>query len=263
MTTTKTFDAYQLKWIAIIGMFLNHLVLSLHPVLPYWLQFPLYAVGGLTFPIMAFFVVEGYRHTSNLKKYLLRIFLFGLLAQIPHTIAFGIFALNIMFTIALSLLLLILHDKIQKRPLFWLLFVLGCIISLFFDWGIIGLIIVLMYHRITDNNRRRILPSIVSGLFNFIFTLIAIVGLLITGISFSEMVGVGFYTTEYGGFSLSETKGMPIFPALTFAIGCFAAAYFLKNYNGGRGKPMKYFFYIFYPAHLLVLAILVTILGYR
>ena len=263
MTTTKPFDAYQLKWLAIIGMFLNHLVLSLHPALPYWLQFPLYAVGGLTFPIMAFLVVEGYRHTSNFKRYLLRIFLFGLLAQVPHTIAFGIFALNIMFTIFLSLLLLVLYDKIQRRFLFWLIFVLACIISILFDWGIIGPIMVLMYHCITNENRRRILPSIVGGLFNFIFSLLAIAGFLAMGISFSEMVGVGFYLSEYGGFSLSEYGGMPIFPALTFIIGCFAAAYFIKNYNGERGKPMKYFFYIFYPAHLLVLAILVIILGLR
>ena len=263
MTTTKTFDAYQLKWLAIIGMFLNHLVLSLHPVLPYWLQFPLYAVGGLTFPIMAFLVVEGYRHTSNLRRYLLRIFLFGLLAQVPHTIAFGIFGLNIMFTIVLSLLMLVLYDKIQRRFLFWLIFVVACIISVYFDWGIIGPIMVLMYHCITNENRRRVLPSIVGGLFNFIFVLLAIAGFLVVGISFSEMVGVGFSMNEYGGFSLSEYGGIPIFPSLTFIIGCFAAAYFIKNYNGERGKPMKYFFYIFYPAHLLVLAILVIVLGLR
>ena len=73
----QNLDAYKLKWIAIIGMILNHVAIALREVVPFGLQFPLYAVGGLTFPIMAFFVVEGYRHTSNLKRYMLRIFIFG------------------------------------------------------------------------------------------------------------------------------------------------------------------------------------------
>jgi len=63
-------EAYKLKWIAIIGMPLNHMVFALWEILPMWLKFPLFAAGGVTFPIMAYFVVEGYRHTSNLKRYL-------------------------------------------------------------------------------------------------------------------------------------------------------------------------------------------------
>jgi len=83
-------DAYKLKWIAIIGMFFNHMVVTWWDILPIWLAFPLYAAGGLTFPIMAYFVVEGYRHTSSLPKYILRILLVGVIALPFHILALAV-----------------------------------------------------------------------------------------------------------------------------------------------------------------------------
>ncbi|MCL1787473.1 MAG: hypothetical protein FWG38_05765 [Defluviitaleaceae bacterium] len=56
----KTLDAYKLKWVAVIGMILNHVVITWWEIIPALLRIPLYAAGGLTFPIMGYFVVEGY-----------------------------------------------------------------------------------------------------------------------------------------------------------------------------------------------------------
>ena len=126
-------DAYKLKWIAIIGMILNHIPIALREVIPLGLQFPMYAAGGLTFPIMAFFVVEGYRHTSNLRRYMLRIFIFAVIAFIPYVLAFRALRLNIMFTIFLGLLLLYLYDRMKARGLFWVIYACSIIISIFFE----------------------------------------------------------------------------------------------------------------------------------
>ena len=52
-------DAYKLKWIAIIGMVLNHIVIAWWDIVPVGLAVPMYAAGGLTFPILSYFVVEG------------------------------------------------------------------------------------------------------------------------------------------------------------------------------------------------------------
>jgi len=72
----KNLDAYKLKWIAIIGMVLSHMVYAWQDIMPLWLMIPLMATGGLTYPIMGYFVIEGYKHTSDVKKYLLRLFVF-------------------------------------------------------------------------------------------------------------------------------------------------------------------------------------------
>ena len=80
-------DAYKLKWIAVICMILNHMALAWYEILPAWLLFPLCAAGGVTFVIMAFFVVDGYKYTSNLKKYFLRLLVFGIIAQAFYPMA--------------------------------------------------------------------------------------------------------------------------------------------------------------------------------
>jgi len=247
----KNLDAYKLKWIAIIGMFLNHAAMAFPEILPMWMQFVFYAAGGLTFPIMAFFVVEGYKHTSNMKKYLFRIFIFGLIAQIPYMIAFRLFGsgINIMFTIFLGLILLLLYDKIRIRFIFWLIFILFVAVTFFFafDWMIIGPVIMVMYRAISDENRRRTIPAIVAGVFY----------ILLVGLSL-----IGFHSLNAPGMeealaNLEASTGMTMelmWPALAFPVGCFFVAYMLKYFSGERGKRMKYFFYIFYPLHFVVLA---------
>jgi len=124
---TKGNDAYKLKIIAIIGMAIQHSVIVLGDIVPVGFHFPMQLAGGLTFPIMAFLLVEGYRYTSNIKKYLLRLLGFGVIAQVPHMLAFGVmdmgfgfmFAqLNVMFTLLYGLLMVLLHDRMKTRWLF-------------------------------------------------------------------------------------------------------------------------------------------------
>ena len=63
----KHLDAYKLKWIAIIGMVLSHMFYAWWDIMPFWLILVLSGLGGLTFPIMSFFVVEGFyvSHADN------------------------------------------------------------------------------------------------------------------------------------------------------------------------------------------------------
>jgi len=47
----------------------------------------------------------------------------------------------------------------------------------------------------------------------------------------------------------------------TFALGCFAGAILIRNYNNDRGKPAKWLFYVAYPVHLAVIAAVAVALG--
>ena len=248
-------DAYKLKWIAIIGMFANHMVIAWWEILPLWLNFPMYAAGGLTFPIMAYFVVEGYRHTSNLPKYILRLLIFGLIALPFHVLALGVPLgggypiLNIMFTIILSLLVLVLYDKIKARALFWVLFAIVIVpVSLFFfEWYFIGVTTVLLFHIIKNENTRRIVPPIFAGVSWLLLSLLSLVSMQFVD---------GF--EELGGLVADSDFTVVM---MTFVIGCVAAAILLKNFNGERGRRMKWLFYAFYPIHLAILTGVALALG--
>lgn len=76
------------------------------------------AVGRLAFPIFAFLLVEGYRHTSDIRKYFIRLFLFALISEVPFDLAstgqvFDLQKQNIFFTLAAGLIVLYL-GKVAK-----------------------------------------------------------------------------------------------------------------------------------------------------
>jgi len=200
---------------------------------------------------MAFFVVEGYRHTSNLKKYLLRICVFALISMPFYMVAIvgalGMMWLNIMFTIAFSIIVLLLYDKIKIRVLFWLLYALVIlpISFMFFEWSFAGVTMVLLYHIIRNESARRIVPPMFAAISMLLMT-----GLVaISPSEVSEAAHPLFVNPDF----------LPVMA--TFPIGCAAVAFLLKCYNGERGKRMKWLFYAFYPAHLAVLAGVALALG--
>ncbi|MCL2446624.1 MAG: conjugal transfer protein TraX [Oscillospiraceae bacterium] len=248
-------NAFQLKWIAIIGMILNHMVLAWWDIIPTWLAVPMYAAGGLTFPIMAYFVVEGYRHTSNLGKYIGRLALFGLIALPFHALTFGAVMLNILFTIVISLFCLWLYDKMAKvRPLFWIAFVIICFLTVWpvmFDWLIIGPIVVMMTHVIKHEKRRRTLPAILAGIFFFVTTALGTLGAWMLNNMPEDADAV--MLVDIPAIDTSDIVLMAV--SCTFVIGCIAAALLLRNFNGDRGKRMKWAFYIVYPVHLAVIGL--------
>ena len=257
-----SFDAFTLKWIAVIGMIANHVAIGLASVLPLWLMFILYGAGGLTYVIMAYFVVEGYKYTRNLKKYIGRLLIFGLIAQAFHPTVLGVtnvmggpIFLNILFTIILSLLVLLMYDKIKIRVLFWLLFIVACVVAMFMDLFFVGVLVPLLYYTIKKESRRRTLSGVVSGL------LFGIMGL------FVALLPIIYFTT---GEMAEEMKQQVYQSGMTaelmlvmpsFAIGCFLGAILIRNYNGERGKPAKWLFYIVYPTHLAIIALIAVLLG--
>ena len=257
-----SFDAYILKWIAVVGMITNHVAIGLAPALPLLPMIILYSLGGLTYVIMAYFVVEGYKHTSNLKKYIGRLFLFGIIAQAFHPTVLGAtdtvgtgFFLNIMFAIILSLLVLLMYDKIKIRFLFWILFVVALIVSLFMDLAFISVVVPLLYYTIKKESVRRTLPGIIAGIFFLLFGLLA-------GILPMIYLSTGAFAAEI--YAIVETTGMTVelmAVTPTFAIGAFLGAILIRNYNGERGKRAKWLFYIAYPLHLAIIALVAVLMG--
>ena len=230
-------SAFQLKLIAIACMVLDHTAWFFFP--PYEIQsigFVMRLFGKITFPVMAFFIAEGYRHSANLKKYLLRLGIFALLSVIPYSLAFGavldhgLLPNNVYITLFLGLLSLYLTDFTQEGSL-RLLIVAACAgLSYFGDWSVVGVPMIYVFGRAQDKNKR-----IWGGVGVF----------------------VGLYVTN---FLLSHfLDGANISPSQLAIFGAFLSVPLLYLYNGRRGNDAKwaqYLFYWFYPLHLLVLVLI-------
>ena len=212
----KCLDAFTLKMIAIITMVIDHTGAVLFP---YNIWFRM--IGRLSFPIFAFFIVEGFAHTGNMVKYVSRMLFFALLTEPVFDFAFYgkiYFGYqNVMFTFLAALLGLSVMEIVKKRisnDFAAKLVSLGVIITaallaqfLHTDYGAFGVMLVYVYYEL----RERFFEK------HFLSTLVQVV-------------------CETGISRLSAFSTIP-----------------LMLYNGKRGIGIKYLFYTFYPAHLLVL----------
>lgn len=234
METKPFFSGSQLKWIAIIAMLLDHTakINSFHPFFTHSVPFenetssliqlsqeifPIFIlIGRLAFPLFCFLLVEGFIHTSNTKKYLIRLCLFALVSEIPYDLAFShqvidLESQNVFFTLLIGLLVIIGLEKLQDYSIKNVLFSIAIVGTGIYlaEWlrsdygGWIGILLIVVLYLLRD------------------FLLLKCL---------------------LGALVLLQNSWFGLF--------AFILIYF---YNGQRGKQWKYFFYWFYPVHLLVL----------
>lgn len=222
-------SGFTLKVLAIVAMTCDHTALIFADVLPFWALCLLSSGGGLVFPIMAFMLNEGYRHTRSVKRYALRLFLFACVAQVPYWLYLGHLG-NILFTLLLGLGLLYLDDHMDNRPLFWLIACAAALCSIVLDWGVIGIALILMFRHL--EGRERVVKPLL-----FVMAVLVISVLL----------------------NMASGAGLSALPDLLYAVvGTGLCIPLLLGYHGRRGYSLKYLFYIYYPLHILVLGLIAT-----
>lgn len=230
---THGISSFWLKIIAIVAMTCDHAGLIFFPHLPFIAQCLLIMVGGITFPVMAFLLVEGYRYTSNLRAYAIRLGVFALISEVPYWL-FLQHGGNVLFTLLIGLAVLWVDDHVQDS-----LLRLACLLSLFVasafcDWGVIGPVMVMLFYR-GYNTRAGIVLSV----------------------AFVASIG----SLNAGGLLINALKAAGNWGNLPFllysVIGNTSTIPLLFSYNGRRGKiSLKWFFYVYYPAHIAVLGLL-------
>jgi len=222
-----------LKYIAIIAMTIDHIGLFVpfsNPIINITFR----VIGRITFPIMCFFIVEGFKHTSNKKKYGFRLLMFALISQIPWTLIFEntllttkIFTdLNTIFNLLLSFLLLCVVESDMKLTYKSLLIVSICAFSFLTDYKIIGLILAIYFYALMDKQYK-------FALLPLLYIVIIPINIIINNLTGSSLV-----------YSLIINIG------LFLSVPLF---YLYNNKSGSKHIINKYFFYIYYPAHLLAL----------
>lgn len=232
-------NAVHLKVLACIFMLLDHSWLTFFSTEHGfdWMT----CLGRIAFPIFAFQLVEGFVHTHDLKKYLGRMLLFAVIAEIPFNFMCGgkmsyLRHQNVMFTFFLALICMFALEKAKKHgnkvfvPTTILVLIVGYIVGELsaVDYGGYGIWMVLLFYIARNTRHEKII----------------------------QLAGV-FYLNSF----LIYSRALPVTLAgITFSIPEQAFAVlgliFIWLYNGKPGsknKAIQYGCYAFYPIHMIVL----------
>ena len=233
----KKLNSNHLKLIAIIAMTIDHIADLMYPEMPSnMISIILHIIGRLTAPIMFFFICEGFYYTKNLKKYILRLFIFAIISHFAYCFAFGINYIpfssgnifnqtSIMWSLAWSVVALyIVNCKTNlKEWQKWLLVILINLITFSSDYSCIAVMTILSMY----SNRGNLKKQFIS--MSFWILIYAVISYL-------------FVSKVYGLITVGVILVYPL----------------LNVYNGKKGKLkwMKWFFYLYYPLHLILIGIL-------
>lgn len=210
-----------LKIIAVITMFIDHLGYTIYGKFSYFNY-----IGRLAFPIFAFGISEGYIHTKSKKDYLMRLFIFAIISQVPFMLFRSMFtngfALNIFFTLLIGLIAIIGYEQCKNKYIGILLVAcLGLTADAFkMDYGYFGVFMIFIFHIFKEKK-------------------------LLMNLSF-----IGLCLLKYFPLYIRNNFYYAYILLFVFTI---LTLLFINLYNGKKGKEMKYFLYGFYPAHLIIL----------
>lgn len=245
MQKRKILNANQLKLIAIIAMTVDHVAWAMFDGYPTaLLPLVMHIIGRLTCPIMCYFIAEGYHYTRNINKYTLRLFIFALISHFAYIFAsndfvdfrsfipfyYGSFLnqTSVMWSLAWGLVMLRIADSKRIKLINKvLLVILICIITLPSDWSCIAALCIMAIGTNRGDFRKQM---------SWMIFYVALYSL------------VYFFAIDkvYGVLQMGVVLSIPV----------------IAMYNGSRGKNqkfnkfMKWFFYIFYPAHLFVIGLI-------
>lgn len=214
----------QLKWVALVAMTVDHIGHMLFPQAAI-----LRIIGRLAYPIYAFMIAQGCAHTKNIRKYLLKILAVAAVCQVVYFVTIESLYQGILVTFSISIALIMLLTKAEqkKTPLLRVASVVGVFAALF----------------VTE-----LLPHLLTGTdFGVDY---GFLGVLLPVCVYFAGSGLKRFWVAAGMLVLMSVKmgGLQWF--------CLLALPLLYLYNGKRGNGSKYFFYIYYPAHLAVIGLL-------
>lgn len=236
-------SAAALHIIAMTFMLMDHLWATLLPAQD-WLT----CIGRIAFPVFAFMTVEGYFHTHNLKKYMLRLLLFALLSEIPFDLMYGgtwFYPIhqNVIWTLLMGLLGIHLMETVHKNQKRWVYVltafvtvVLGMIFGTLcmVDYYGVGVLTVFVFYLFRGRRWWCLL-----GQFLALYWLnVELLGGLMYPV---QLFGAEFEVCQQG-----------------LALLALIPVWLYRGRQGYHSKPFQYICYAFYPVHMLVLVLVLN-----
>lgn len=210
-----------LKVIACITMLVDHIGAILVPE-----NLNLRIVGRIAFPIYCFLLSEGAAYTRDPKKYGLRLLIGAVLSEIPFDLAlYGELTWehqSVMITLLLGFAMIQCRQKVKG---FWMApVILGFMLAaelLGTDYGAAGIAVIALFVFTRE------MPGAV---------LIQTLGLVLIGLDSVKLPLGGIYI-----------------PCQLYAVAAMVPIWLYHGRKATHGKAVQWAFYLFYPAHLLIL----------
>ena len=224
----KGYSCAALKYIAAVCMLCDHIgmILFEHINFPFgdMLDVLFRSVGRWAFPLFLFCLIQGYFHTHDKKLYAKRLFVAAILVEIPYDLGTtGHFFVwnqnNVMWTMWLIIIMCLLYDKarLQKEK-----DVRFCYCGII--WAGCSLLAYVCHVEYG-------FAAITAATALYVYYNRPLFGYGLSLVSLSVL------------FSPIEALALP-------------SAFFISRYDHTKGKQSKYFFYLFYPLHLVLLRLL-------
>lgn len=230
--------AAALHILAMAFMLCDHLWAMILPA-EEWLT----CIGRIAFPIFAFLLVEGYFHTRDLRRYILRLLAGALLSELPFDLMYGgsifyPYHQNVLWTFLISLLLISLIDKARTRlkpvvaaavsaGLALLGFLLGYVAMVdYYGVGILTVLVFYCFHKRTWQS--------LSG---------QLICLYILNV---RLLGGYYYAFNLWGHEFAVVQQ-------GLALLALIPIWLYRGKQGYHHKIFQIFCYAFYPFHMLVL----------
>lgn len=234
----KGLNGFQLKIIACIAMVIDHVGAVFYPHMEIFR-----IIGRLAFPIFAFFIAEGFFHTRSVKKYLARLGACAVVFQIPDWFSriysavfnvpgFGVnYKFNIFATLFFGLLAILLYDRFKAKSV-WLSWALAATVAVTAeitgaDYGAYGVLYITVFY-LTRENVNKMIPGVLT--LHVVFTVY--------------------------GFAIRLSHARAVFFYNPLQLYSLLAVPLIALYNRERGYKLKYFFYVFYPLHLIIIYVI-------
>lgn len=254
---SKGLTSYNLKIIGIILMVCDHIhEMFVYQGAPEWLTI----VGRLVAPIFLFLSAEGFHYTRNRKRYMSTLLIGFIICNILFAAVAKIFPNNdivlinsIFGTLFFGTVLMWIIDGFRGENQYKVKAVIVAILVL-----VVSLIPIVMTSMVSTN------PTPIS-------VIIMQLGIIFIPSIFLVEGGMGFIILAGVFYLLRNNRKWQMLFLILFSFIIFLvnptgiqwimgfSAIFLALYNGKEGKKEKWFFYIFYPTHIIVLYLLATL----
>lgn len=236
-------SAAALHILAMTFMLMDHLWATLLPAQE-WLT----CVGRIAFPIFAFMAVEGYFHTHNLKKYLLRMLIFAVISEVPFDLMYGgtwFYPVhqNVIWTLMMGLAGIHLMETVRKKKSTFVYILVSAIVVIL--GGLLGTLSMVDYYGIGVLTvfifyffRGRKWWCLLGQMLALYWVNVELLGGLMYPI---RLFGMEFELCQQG---LALLALLPI--------------WLYRGRQGYHSKPFQYFCYAFYPMHMLVIVLVLN-----